>query len=86
MEFFIMIYPTDHSSIYSINFKGHIADTKQYITKHMLTTKNFSSFQDRLANADWNNIMSCSKCQQGYSMFHKKYIKMYNDCFPGKTF
>ena len=52
----------------------------------MLTTTNISSFHDRLANADWNNIMSCSECQQGYSMFHKKYIKMYNDCFPVKTF
>ena len=77
---------SDHFPIFSINFKGHIADTKQYITRRMLTTKNISSFQDQLANADWNNIMSCSECQQGYSMFHKKYIKMYNDCFPVKTF
>ena len=77
---------SDHFPILSINFKGHIADTKQYITRRMLTTKNISSFQDQLANADWNNIMSCSECQQGYSMFHKKYIKMYNDCFPVKTF
>ena len=30
--------------------------------------------------------MSCSECQQGYSMFHKKFIKMDNDCFPVKTF
>ena len=43
-----------------------------------LPTKNISSFQDRLSNSDWNNIMSCSQCQQGYSMFHKKYIEMYN--------
>ena len=41
----------------------------------MLTAKNISSFQDRLANADRNNIMSCSNCQQGYSMFHKKVYK-----------
>ena len=54
--------------IFSINVKGHIADTKQYITKGILTTKDTSSFQ-----ADWNDIMSCSECQQGYSMFHKKY-------------
>ena len=67
---------SDHFPILSINFKGHTADTKQYITKRMLTTKNISSFQDRLANTDWNNIMLCSECQQGYSMFHKKYIKM----------
>ena len=47
---------SDHFPIFSINFKGHTADAKQYITKRMLTTKNISSFQDRLANADWNNI------------------------------
>ena len=35
--------------IFSIKFKRHIADTKQYITKRMLTTKNISSFEDRLA-------------------------------------
>ena len=33
---------SDHFPIFSINFKGHIADTKQYITKRMLTTKNIS--------------------------------------------
>ena len=77
---------SDHFPIFSINFKRQIADTKQYITKRMLTTKNISSFQDRLANADWNTSMSCRECQQGYSMFHKEYIKMYNDCFPVKTF
>ena len=70
---------SDHFQIFSINFKGHIADTKQYITKRMLTTKSISSFQDRLAISDWNNIMSCSECQQGYSMFQKKYIKLYNN-------
>ena len=80
---------TDHFITFSINFKGHIANTKQYITKRILPIKNISSFQDRLANADWDNIMSCSECQPGYSMysmFHKEYIKMYNDCFPVKTF
>ena len=76
----------DHFRIFSINFIRYIADTKQYFTKHMLTTENISSFQDRSANADWNNIMSCSDCQQWYSMFHKKYIKMHNDCFPVKIF
>ena len=77
---------SDHFPIFSINFKGYIADKKQYITKRMLTTKNISSFQDRLASADRNNIMSCSECQQGYSMFYKKYIKMCSNCFPVKTF
>ena len=38
-------YISDHFPIFSINFKGHIADTKQYITKRMLTTKNISLFQ-----------------------------------------
>ena len=57
---------SDHFLLFFINSKGHIADTKQYITKRMLTNKNISSFQHRLANADWNNIMSCSECQQGY--------------------
>ena len=33
---------SDHFPIFSINFKGHIADTKQYITKRMLTTKHIS--------------------------------------------
>ena len=77
-------YISDHFPIFSINFKGHTADTKQYITKRMLTTKTISSCQDRLANADLNNTMSSSECQQGYSMFHKKYMIMYNDCFPLK--
>ena len=30
---------SDHFPIFSINFKGHIADTKIYITKRMVTTK-----------------------------------------------
>ena len=30
---------SDHFPIFSINFKGHIADTKQYIIKRMLPTK-----------------------------------------------
>ena len=32
---------SDHFPILSVNFKGHIADTKQYITKRMLTTNCF---------------------------------------------
>ena len=62
---------SDHFQIFSINFKGHIADTKQYITKRMLTTKSISSFQDRLAIPDWNNIMSCSDVNKGIVCFRK---------------
>ena len=38
---------SDHFPIFSFNVKAHIADTKQYISKSMLTTKNISLFQAR---------------------------------------
>ena len=39
-------------------------------------------FRKKLELVNWTNILSQSKCQNAFAMFHQEYCKLYEECFP----
>ena len=54
----------------------------EYCTKRILSEKNIVQFRKKLELVNWTNILSQSKCQNAFTMFHQEYCKLYEECFP----
>jgi hypothetical protein len=75
---------TDHFPIFSII--PHVLNKEDRKVKYRnvrnFSENNITRFQQKCNDMNWNPIIACDDTQTAYSLFHKTFIKMYNECFP----
>ena len=76
---------SDHFPIFHIDYSTKIDICPRYITKRTFSDKGFQNFTDAIHNEKWGDVISIEDPQFAYSLFHNKFSKIYEDCFPYKT-
>ena len=46
------------------------------------TQNNISHFRDKLAQINWDSVLSCLDCQAAYTTYYNLYKTCYDSCFP----
>ena len=64
----------------------HPKKDKQIISARDYSDKNVQKFNNKLAITEWQDIYNTTDTETAYSLFHKKFCKVYNECFPLKSF
>ena len=58
--------------------------TPAFSSFRMYSPSNIKLFSEKMCLVDWNPILSCSDCQNSFTLFHNQFIKHYEECFPMK--
>jgi len=54
-------------------------------TKRSYNDYNKAKFREKLQQSDWNEISANNNCNVAFDLFHDKFTKTYEECFPIKT-
>ena len=75
---------SDHFSIFCVNHNSDILSTTSYIKIRQLTAYNIKVFCNKIRNIAWDPVLECNDCHAAYTIFHKAFVKCYNESFPFK--
>ena len=78
---------TDHYPIFQSTGTFEIKRKKpQHFTVRSFNQDNIILFKNRMQLVDWNYSVMCENDPDlAYNSFHKKFMDIYNDCFPLRT-
>ena len=76
---------SDYFPIFCISKYCSIDKLYDYEVKVMVQIHCIVKFQAKLNANVWDNALNCANCQVAYSLFHAKYTKYYDECFPRKS-
>ena len=76
----------DHLPIFMIAKRCNPKKDKQIVSARDYSDKNVQKFNSNLAITEWKDIYNTTDTETAYSLFHKKFCKVYNECFPLKSF
>ena len=75
---------SDHFPLFSINFNIKLKVNPAFHSFRIYSPSNIKLFSEKMGLVDWNPILSCSDCQNCFTLFHNQFIKHYEECFPMK--
>ena len=80
---------TDISDHYPIFYIHHSLKKKPskdvYITKRSYTPQNIAKFKTNLESHNWSAVLLHTETQTAYSLFHKEFSHIYDNCFPVRS-
>ena len=77
---------SDHYPIFSIELDKTITAQPEYVKKRIYSQRNKDRFLQLMSEFDRNQIMNCHNSSEAFSHFHVSYKKIYELCFPVKTY
>jgi exonuclease III len=76
---------SDHFPIFYIDTHSAVDDKSTQIKPQRNYTKhNIELFSNKLQSLNWNEVLNCNDSQKAYTLFHEKFRKCYDVCFPLK--
>ena len=73
---------SDHLPIVFID-QNNVTDSSEcYIWRRNMSQRNRQAFSDAISDFDWTEIYQEIDMQQAYSLFHSKFLRLYNTHFP----
>ena len=75
---------SDRLPVFSVNLFKEKNETVKPIYHRQYTKHNIEKFQQMLFDQNWESVVSSNQCQESYTVFHKLYLKCYEECFPVK--
>ena len=74
---------SDHFPIFHIDKAHEINSSKdKYIWKRIISPEKIDNFQNELKNINWEDVLSYTEPQATYSLFHNKFMYIYEKVFP----
>ena len=73
---------SDHFPTFHIDVMSFTDNEPKYVQKREFNSLNIDKFNARIADVDWNDVLSSDEVQTSYSLFHEKFSCIYDECFP----
>ena len=75
---------SDHLPIFCINSNTIFPNSECHTTFRALNSCNITKFNQKLSQKKWDHVMEKDNAQESFSLFHKEFVMIFNDCFPLK--
>ena len=73
---------SDHFPICCFDYSSNKKETKNERKSRNYSHQKITEFKKRLSQIEWANVLNCNDAQEAFSLFHEKYMKLYDECFP----
>lgn len=73
---------SDHFPIFHIDVLSSVDNGPKYVQKRDFNKIAIEKFNNLIAEVDWNDVMSSDDTKNAYSLFHRKFSCLYDECFP----
>ena len=75
---------SDHFPVFDIEYST-VQHKPLHIMMRQYTVNNITQFTQKLNMMDASEILACNDPRLAFSIFHKSYTKIYDQCFQKKT-
>ena len=77
---------SDHFPVFLIDCRRTCNKKDEYVTKRVFSQRNIAKFNDKLANTNWQHVLSSIDPEEAYTIFYRQLVTDYDSCFPLRTF
>ena len=77
---------SDHFPIFLIQTNKKSNVQKQVIKRRHVSINNINKFRENILKVNWETVINCSDPQIAFSSFHDTFVRIYNSCFPIRTY
>ena len=77
---------SDHFPVFYIDHSSKKTSNEILLKKRIFSENNITAFCQKTSENDWSNIYNCSDAQIAYTYFYNDISRIYNTCFPLRSY
>ena len=76
---------SDHCPVFTINMSLSTNDSETIYKYRCFSNANKSKFATKINETEWEDVMTSNDCNTAFTLFHRKFLELFNTAFPLKT-